>query len=111
MVENSNAPKITGDALDPMAYFQTISNSTAAGTVWWEHISDIGSDLTSFVADRIREDVKTQHELMHCSSLSEMQCIQANFVQKAINQYHDEAARLVELADRMNKELKFEPGS
>ena len=40
------------------------------GTAWTESMSNLGSEIISFVADRIQEDVKTQHELLHCKSMT-----------------------------------------
>lgn len=69
---------------------------TWMGTAWVEAMSDLGSDLASFVAERIREDVKTQHEILHCKSLAEMQAIQAAFMERAYVQYTVETGKLIE---------------
>ena len=68
------------------------------GTAWIEALSDMGSEVVSFVADRIREDVKTQHEILHCEDIAELQHIHAKFVQKAIDQYTAETGKLVEMS-------------
>ena len=53
-------------ALQPLVPFAWLS------TAWIESLADLGSEVTSFVADRIREDVKTQHAILHCKSLAEL---------------------------------------
>lgn len=68
------------------------------GTAWLEALSDMGSEVVNFVADRIKEDVKTQHEILHCEDLAELQEIQGRFVQKAIDQYTSETGKLVEMS-------------
>lgn len=72
------------------------------GTKWVETMGDLGAEWLSFVADRIRDDVKVQHELMHARSLAEIQSIQAAFLQKTIQDYQAETGRMVEFcADTM----------
>ena len=71
------------------------------GTAWIEALSDMGSEVVSFVADRIREDVKTQHEILHCEDIAELQHIHAQFVQKAIDQYTAETGKLVEMSQSL----------
>ena len=72
-------------------------NMMGMGTAWMEAFSDMGAEVVSFVAERIKEDVKTQHEILHCKDIAELQHIQAQFVQKAIAQYQDETGKLVEM--------------
>ena len=67
------------------------------GLAWAESLSDLSSEVLSFVADRIQEDVKTQHKMLHCKNVAELQHIQAEFVQKAIDQYTAESGRLVKM--------------
>ncbi len=93
------------DTAKPQAPFDAITELQQAGlgnlfgmsTAWMEALSDMGAEAMSFVADRIREDVKTQHEILHCKNVSELQQIQSQFVQKAIEQYRAETGKLVEM--------------
>lgn len=76
---------------------------TGMGIAWVEALGDMGSEVLSFVADRIREDVRTQHRMLHCKDMGEMQRIQAEFVRNAIEQYQAETGKLVEMSrDLMN---------
>ena len=75
------------------------------GTTWVEAMSDLGSELASFIAERIREDVKTQHEILHCKSLSEMQAIQAAFMERAYVQYTVETGKLLEKSTSLFPQL------
>lgn len=77
------------------------NNMTSMGTAWAETLSDMGSEVLSFVADRIQEDVKTQHEILHCSDMTEMQKIQTRFIQKAIDQYTAETGKLIEMSQQL----------
>ncbi len=71
------------------------------GTAWLENMSDVGAELMSFVADRVKEDVKTQHEILACKDMAEVQKIQAKFMRKAIEQYTAETGKLVDMGNEM----------
>jgi hypothetical protein len=92
-------PKLT-DALKPLAPLGWMS------TAWIESLADLGSELTSFVADRIREDVKTQHAILHCKSLAELQHVQAEFMQRAFDQYAAETGKLIEMSTEIAAKIK-----
>jgi hypothetical protein len=76
-------------------------NMLGMGTAWVEALSDWNAEVVSFVADRIKEDVKTQHEILHCKNVGELQHIQAQFIQKAIDQYQAETGKLVEMSGKI----------
>lgn len=71
---------------------------SSMGIAWVEAFSELGSEVMSFVAERIKEDVKTQHQILHCKNVTELQHIQAEFVQKAIDQYTAETGKLVQMS-------------
>ncbi len=64
---------------------------------WLEAMGEMGAELASFISDRVKEDVKTQHQLLHCKDMDEARRIQENFVQKAVDQYQAETGKLVEM--------------
>lgn len=74
-----------------------LGSMTWMGTAWTEAMSDLGSEIISFVAERIQEDVKTQHEILHCKTLSELQQAQAAFLERAYVQYTVETGKLLKL--------------
>ena len=76
---------------------------TGMGTVWTEMMSQMGSEVLSFVADRIRQDVKTQHQLLHCRDIEEARRIQAEFLRKAVDDYTAETGKLVEMSAEFMK--------
>ena len=80
------------------------------GTAWVEVLGEMGSEVMSFVADRIREDVKTQHRMLHCKDVGELQRIQSEFVQTAIEQYKAETGKLVELSQQFFKAPRDDGG-
>lgn len=65
------------------------------GADWLETMADLGSEMLNFTAARIKQDAQTQQDLLHAKGLAEMQHIQAQFFQKAMNDYAAETARLV----------------
>ena len=67
------------------------------GTAWFEAMADMNSEVTSFVANRIKEDVKTQHKLLHCSDAQELQKAQLEFLEKAYEQYTAETGKLIKM--------------
>lgn len=78
-----------------------LGNMMGLGTAWAEAFGDMSSEFASFVSDRIKEDVKTQHEILHCKSVGDLQQIQGKFIQKAIEQYQAETGKLFEMGTKM----------
>ena len=76
-------------------------NMVGLGAAWFETLGDMSAEVLSFVADRVKEDVKAQHEMMHCKSPSELQHIQSQFLQKAIDQYQAETGKLVDMGSKV----------
>lgn len=68
------------------------------GTNWLEAMAGMNSEIVSFVADRIKEDVKTQHELLHCKSPEQLQKVQLEFLEKAYEQYSAETGKLIKMS-------------
>lgn len=67
------------------------------GGAWVENMADYGQEVLSFISKRVAEDVQTQHALMHAKGVAEVQHIQAQFFQKAMDDYAAETAKLMEL--------------
>ncbi len=103
-----------GTQLEPEKIFQTLTDAQTAGlgslswlgTKWVETISDVGAEWLSFVADRVKEDVRTQHQLLHAKNLGEIQHIQAQFLQKAMDDYRDETGKIVEFCSQAMTEIQ-----
>ena len=71
------------------------------GAGWLERMSDLGSEWMTFLSERVAEDVKFQHALLHASSPTELHQLQADFVQKAIDQYTAETGKMIELTGKL----------
>lgn len=111
----SKSPKTEATSpLEPERVLQTLTEAQSAGlgslswlgTKWVETMSDVGAEWLSFVADRVKEDVKTQHALMHAKTLSDVQHIQATFLQKAMDDYHAETGKIVEFCSSAMAEIQ-----
>ncbi|MCV3271502.1 phasin family protein [Roseobacter sinensis] len=75
-----------------------LGNMLGMSTAWVEAMGDMGAEVASFIAERIKEDVKTQHQILHCKNVGDLQQIQAEFIQKAMDQYQAETGKLVEMS-------------
>ncbi len=99
----------TATALKAMTDLQKagLGPMTWMGTTMLENMSAMGSEVTQFIADRIKEDVKAQHQIIHCKDAGELRKIQSDFVQNAIEQYTTETGKLVEMSNKfMTSALK-----
>ena len=76
-----------------------------AGVTWLETMSDFGAEWLRFVADRVHEDVETQHKLLHAKDLKEIQDIQTGFFQKAMDDYRSETGKVMEMFSKRLSEL------
>ena len=87
---------------NPFAQLQDagLGNLAGMGNAWFETMGDIGAEVMTFMADRIKQDVDTQHKIMHCKSAADLQHIQAEFMQKAMDQYQAETGKLVEMGTK-----------
>ncbi|WP_019953963.1 phasin family protein [Yoonia vestfoldensis] len=87
--KNSFAP----DVLDVMAAVNPAMSWMNAP--WIDTMTEVGGELASFVADRFRQDIALQQALLRCRSLAEAQHKQAEFLQKAFDQYQAETGKLI----------------
>ena len=68
---------------------------------WTEVFSGMSAEFLGFLADRFKEDVKTQHMILHCKDMTELQRIQTEFVQTALEHYRAETGKLMEMSASM----------
>lgn len=104
----------TTSSLEPERPFQLLTDAQTAGlgslswlgAKWLENLGDVGAEWLSFVAARVREDVKTQHELLHAKTIGEVQHIQAQFLRTAMDDYRQETGKIVELCSNAMTEIQ-----
>lgn len=107
MPENKSAAVTSPqDTLKTIGGMQAAGPGTAARLymAWLEGLGDIGSEAMQFVSERIAEDVKTQHEIMHCKNAAEVIAIQRRFLQKALDQYVAEGGKLMKMSSEIVQE-------
>ncbi|PUB15633.1 phasin family protein [Yoonia sediminilitoris] len=71
---------------------------TAMGAAWIESMADLNREMIGFVADRIKEDVKVQQQLLHCKRPADFQKVQLAFFEKAYRQYTDQTGKLLKMS-------------
>jgi hypothetical protein len=98
---NTNGPKPT-HSLNAMEQLQAagFGNIMGTSTAWMDAFGNITAELIDFVGERIREDVKAQSEILQCKSPSDLQQIQAQFMQKTLEHYEAETGKLVEIGTK-----------
>ncbi|WP_299647892.1 phasin family protein [uncultured Tateyamaria sp.] len=99
LTEDNPATRMASDAA--ALQDQGLKAMSQFGMAWAEGLSNMGSEVLSFVADRIKEDVATQHKLLHCKDVADFQQIQSEFMQKAIDQYTAETGKLVQMSQEL----------
>lgn len=84
---------------DLMAQYQKmgVNAMSLMGGDWMERMSDMGAEMLQFYTQRVQEDVDLYHKLLHCKSLGEMQELQGEFLQRAINRYTEETGKIIEM--------------
>ncbi len=70
-------------------------NASGFGSEWIESMADVGSNVLSFMASRIEQDVQTQHALMKAKDVTEVQHIQSQYFQRMMDDYAAETAKLM----------------
>jgi hypothetical protein len=70
------------------------------GVNWIETLGDLNAEAARFIAQRIAEDVDTQHKMLHCKSLKDFQHLQLDFFQTAMMQYEESAARMLAITTK-----------
>ncbi|TDK52160.1 phasin family protein [Antarcticimicrobium luteum] len=85
---------------DLTAMYQKMGMNAMAfmGGDWMERMSDMGAEMLEFYTQRVQADVDLYHKLLHCKDLHEMQEIQGEFLQRAINRYTEETGKIIEMS-------------
>ncbi|MFZ1468120.1 MAG: phasin family protein [Paracoccaceae bacterium] len=116
MANDPKASDIAAPMIDMMKRMQETGFSQMSGaqipgmgTQWMETMSAIGSQILAFMSERVQQDVQTQHDLLNAKGIAEVQRIQAEFVQKATNDYVDEMAKLIELGKTLVPQPSINP--
>ena len=92
---------LTGDeSIKSIAQLQEagFGNMVGMSTAWIEALSNMGAEMIGFAAERIKGDVKTQHDVLQCNNVGKLQHVLAQFIQKALDEYQQETGKLVAMS-------------
>jgi hypothetical protein len=92
-------PDAAASIADAIAQMQRygLNSMSWLGTDGMEQMRGLGEEAFRFLCKRVKEDVALQHSLLHCRDLEELQRLQAEFIQNAIDQYAEETGRMIAL--------------
>lgn len=82
-----------------------ISHPLAVGTVAARTWTEMGAEAVRFARDRLQQDIKTQHEMLGCTSLEELRKIHAAFLTAARDQYAAETNNVLGLMGQAAAEV------
>ena len=74
-----------------------VAGAGVAGTALLEGFTEARRHIADFVAERLRQDIEIQGELLSCRTLDDVREIQSRFFRNAIDQYSTEASRMMKL--------------
>ncbi|WP_412506823.1 phasin family protein [Roseovarius sp. SYSU LYC5161] len=86
-----------------MAQWQTmgLGGMNAMGTGWMEAMSEMGREWLQFVSERVARDVAFQQQMLQAKSPQDVQKIQSEFLQAAVEDYTKETGKMVELSRKV----------
>lgn len=77
----------------------------AANPVFAKAWMDLMSESARFMTERLRTDMETQKALMACKTPAELMDVQSEFLTTAMQQYADEAARMLEMTVKASEDI------
>ena len=83
---------------------ETLAAMMRANEVLFQGMTEMQRALLEFGNARLRQDLETQEALSQCRDLQEALRLQAEFAQKAFQQYSEETARLMQLSARIGRD-------
>jgi hypothetical protein len=85
----------------PAAMAAMMSMNPVLAKAW----TDIMSESARFMTERLKTDLETQKALMACRTPAELMEVQASFLNTAVQQYADEAARMFEMTMKASQDV------
>ena len=109
MVEARDGQRTGGNSvawsIPPVAGNPLLAVMTDINGKLLESIANAQKDWAEFVHRRVKEDIAASHQLMNCQSLTDMQEIYSQYLQKVFAQYREHSERLVKRGKSMTEEL------
>lgn len=95
---SKSAKKAKQPAADAMTSFlgdmAAVNPLTEAAMKTW---IDMGTEAMRFASNRIQQDIETQKAMLACRTLADIQKVQADFYNNALEEYRAQAARMMEV--------------
>jgi len=85
----------------PAAMMTMISANPVLAKAWM----DMMSESARFMTERLRTDMETQKAFMACKTPAELVEVQAAFLTTAMEQYSDEAARMLDMTMKASQDI------
>jgi hypothetical protein len=103
MSETTIAPDATADTFVAFtteailsAQQETLHN--AAGAAMLDGLTKVQTEISDFIAERVRQDVETQSEMLRCRTLDDVRDLQTRFFRTVVDQYAAEVSRLLKIS-------------
>ena len=101
----AKTPSKTAPAAEQdLAGGDTIAAMIRANQALVEGMTAMQREILEFGSARLREDLKTQEEMSHCTDMQEAFRLQADFAQDAMRHYAEQTAKLIELSNKISKD-------
>jgi hypothetical protein len=77
---------------------EAIDTMESASQAMFDMFAQTRSEISDFVAERIRQDLDTQQAFLRCRNLDDVRDVQVQFFRTALDQYGGEAAKLMRIS-------------
>lgn len=97
MTKNDQAKEAAAPLINLMETMQDASMKMmpVLGPEWFETMNKVGTEMLTFMSERIKQDVQTQQDLLQAKGIAEIQQIQAEFLKKTMSDYSTEMSKLM----------------
>lgn len=95
---------ITEAMINGPANGEALAAMLRANEVLFQGLTAMQREIIEFGNARLRQDLETQEALSQCGDLQEAFRMQADFAQKALQQYSEETAKLMELSAKIGRD-------
>lgn len=85
----------------PAALATMMSVNPVVAKAWM----DLMSESMRFMSDRLHSDMETQKALLACKTPAELMEVQTAFLQGAVKDYADEAARVMDMTMKASEDI------
>ncbi len=89
----------TDDLIDRVTvrHQEGLETMEAGGEALFDGVARTHRQIAEFVAERLRQDMAARQAFLGCRTLQDLRDVQSRFLRTAVDQYAEEAARLMRL--------------